>query len=169
MFSENAQELKFLDQNLNEIKKMNLSSNFNFVKAVYAEDLQYAWVLDDSNKTLVQYNFRTNTIINSFPFNINLESLKDFLVYNNKIYILRSQNFEVYDTKSSLIFSAPITNAQKLKRNDNSILIFGNQSVYRFDNKAIVSIFSHPDAKIVDKNRTGFLALIKNKLYLYAQ
>jgi len=167
MFSENAQEIKFLDQNLNEIQKINLSSNFGFIKAVYAEDLQFAWLLDDSNKTLIQYNFRSNSVINSFPFNINLQSLKDFLVYNNKIYILRENAFEVYNTKATLLFSEGINNARKLSRNNDDILIFGNQSITRFDGKTITEIFQNQNAKIVDKNNSGFLALIKDKLYLY--
>ncbi len=167
MFSENAQEIKFLDQNLNEIQKINLSLNFGFIKAVYAEDLQFAWMLDDSNKILFQYNFRSSSTISSFPFNINLQSLKDFLVYNNRIYILRENTFEVYNTKATLLYSSPISNARKLRRINNDILIFGSQTVNKFDGKTLSEIFKNESAKIVDKNNAGFLALIKDKLYLY--
>ncbi len=166
MFSENAQEIKFLDQNLNEIQKITLS-NFGFIKTVYAEDLQFAWLLDDSNKTLFQYNFRSNSTISSFPFNINLQSFKDFLVYNNRIYILRENTFEVYNTKATLLYSSPISNVRKLRRINNDILIFGNQTVHKFDGKNLFEIFKNENAKIVDKNNAGFLALIKDKLYLY--
>ncbi|UQB67311.1 hypothetical protein [Epilithonimonas zeae] len=169
MFSENAQEIKFLDQNLNEIQKINLSSTFGFIKAVYAEDLQFAWLIDDSNKTLFQYNFRSNSVINSFPFNINLQSLQDFLVYNNKVYILRENILEVYNTRATLLYSATIINARKLRRNNDDILIFENQSVKKFDGKNLIEIFQNLNAKIVDKNNAGFLALIKDKLYLYRQ
>ncbi len=168
MFSENAQEIKFFDQNLNEIQKINLSFGFGFVKAVYAEDLQFAWLIDDSNKTLIQYNFRSNSVINSFPFNVNLQGLKDFLVYNNRIYILREDSFEVYNTKATLLVSAEITDAKKLRRTNELVLIFGNKTIAKFDGKSIVEIFRSADAKIVDKNSSGFLALIKDKLYLYA-
>ena len=167
MFSENAQEIKFFDQNLNEIQKINLSTNFGFIKAVYAEDLQFAWMIDESNKTLIQYNFRSTSTISSFPFNINLTSLKDFLVYNNRVYILRESTFEVYTTKSTLLYSAPISNATKLRRINNDILIFGSQTVNKFDGKDLTQIFQNESAKIVDKNNAGFLALIKDNLYLY--
>lgn len=167
MFSENAQEIKFLDQNLNEIQKINLSPNFGFIKAIYAEDLQFAWMIDDSNKTLIQYNFRSTSTISSFPFNINLTSLKDFLVYNNRVYILRESTFEVYSTKSTLLYSAPISNARKLRRINNDILIFGSQTTNKFDGKDLTQMFQNDSAKIVDKNNAGFLALIKDKLYLY--
>jgi len=169
MFSENAQEIKFLDQNLNEIQKINLSSTFGFIKAVYAEDLQFAWLIDDSNKTLFQYNFRSNSVINSFPFNINLQSLQGFIVYNNKIYILKENILEVYNTRATLLYSATIINARKLRRNNDDILIFENQSVKKFDGKNLIEIFQNPNAEIVDKNNAGFLALIKDKLYLYRQ
>ena len=169
MFSENAQEIKFIDQNMNEIQKINLSSHFGFIKAVYAEDLQFAWMIDESNKTLIQYNFRSTSKISSFPFNINLTSLKDFLVYNNRVYILRENTFEVYSTKSALLYSAPISNSKKLRRINNDIWIFGSQTIDKFDGKDLSKIFENESAKIVDKNNTGFLALIKDKLYLYTK
>lgn len=169
MFSENAQEIKFVDQNLNEIQKINLGLNFGFIKAVYAEDLQFAWIIDESNKTLIQYNFRSTSTISSFPFNINLTSLKDFLVYNNRVYILKENTFEVYSTKSTLLYSAPIPNAKKLRRNNNDIWIFGSQTINKFDGKDLTQIFQNESAKIVDKNNAGFLALIKDKLYLYTK
>lgn len=169
MFSENAQEIKFVDQNLNEIQKINLGLNFGFIKAVYAEDLQFAWMIDESNKTLIQYNFRSNSTITSFPFNINLTSLKDFLVYNNRIYILRENTFEVYSTKATLLYSSPVSNTRKLRRVNNDILIFGSQSVHKFDGKDLSQLFQNESAKIVDKNNAGFLALIKDKLYLYTK
>ncbi|KFC19765.1 hypothetical protein IO90_10975 [Chryseobacterium sp. FH1] len=169
MFSENAQEIKFVDQNLNEIQKINLGLNFGFIKAVYAEDLQFAWMIDESNKTLIQYNFRSTSTISSFPFNIDLTSLKDFLVYNNRVYILRESTFEVYSTKSTLLYSTPISNAKKLRRFNNDIWIFGSQSIHKFDGKDLTQIFQNESAKIVDKNNSGFLALIKDKLYLYTK
>ena len=168
MFSENAQEIKFIDQNMNEIQKINLSSHFGFIKAVYAEDLQFAWMIDDSNKTLVQYNFRSTSTISSFPFNINLQSLQDFLVYNNRIYILKEDRFEVYNTRASLLYSTNIE-ATKLRRINNDIWIFGSQTIDKFDGKDLSKIFENESAKIVDKNNTGFLALIKDKLYLYTK
>lgn len=167
MFSENAQEIKFLDQNLNEIQKINLSMTFGFIRAVYAEDLQYAWMVDESNKTLIQYNFRSSSVISSFPFNINLQSMKDFIVYNNEIYVLRENTFEVYNTQSTLLYSTTITDARKLRRINNDILIFADQTIRKFDGKDLSEIFQNKSAKIVDKNNAGFLALIKDKLYLY--
>ncbi|MCG2792522.1 MAG: hypothetical protein L6262_03105 [Weeksellaceae bacterium] len=167
MFSENSQEIKFLDQNLNEIQKLNLSGIFGFIKAVYAEDLQYAWLIEESNKTLFQYNFRSNSVISSFPFSINLQSLKDFLVYNNRIYILRDNAFEVYNTSSTLLFSVDLVDAKKLRRINNDILVFESQAVLKFYGKSLSEIFRNESAKIVDKNNAGFLALIKDKLYLY--
>jgi len=167
MFSENAQEIKFFDQNLNEIQKISLSQTFGFITAVYAEDLQFAWMIDDSNKTLVQYNFRSNSVINSFPFGINLQSIKDFLVYDNKIYILKENTFEVYNTKADLLYSAVINNVKKIRRSNDKIYIFNDNQITQFEGKTLTETFRNPDAKIVDKNTSGFLALIKDKLYLY--
>ncbi len=169
MFSENAQEIKFLDQNLNDIQKIGLGNNFGFVKCVYAEDLQFAWLIDDSNKTLVQYNFRSNTIINSFPFNVDLQSIRDFLVYKNRIYILLENSFRIYSTRANLLFSADVPDARKLARRNEDIQVFGSNYISQFDGSMLSEIFRNQDAKIVDKNNRGFLALIKDKLYLYTQ
>ena len=167
MFSENAQEIKFMDQNLNVIQTISLSPNFGFVRAVYAEDLQFAWLIDDSSKTLVQYNFRSNTVINSFPFNTDLQALQDFLVHNNRIYILQDNSLKVYNTRAALLFSSTFRNGKKLSRNNDDILIFGDNTISKFDGKQLTEIFRNNDAKIVDKNTNGFLALIRDKLYLY--
>jgi len=37
----------------------------------------------------------------------------------------------------------------------------------KLEGKSLTEIFKNPDSKIVDKNSSGFLALIKDKLYLY--
>ncbi len=50
LFSENGQEIKILDQNLNEIQYLNLYQKFGHVKAVYSQDLQFIWVLDSAPK-----------------------------------------------------------------------------------------------------------------------
>ena len=80
-FSENAQELKFFDQNLNEIQTVNFRQRFGFIKLVYAEDLQQIWLLDESTKRLIQYSFREDRIINAYPLDIYFENLIDFLVF----------------------------------------------------------------------------------------
>lgn len=80
-FSENAQELRFFDQNLNEIQTLNFRQKFGYIKMVYAEDQQQLWLLEESSKRLVQYNFREDRVINSFPFNIEFDNIIDLIVY----------------------------------------------------------------------------------------
>ncbi|MFY7815525.1 MAG: hypothetical protein ACOVRK_10105, partial [Chryseobacterium taeanense] len=99
LFSENGQELKFVDQNMNEIQRVDFKQKFGFIKIAYAEDLQQLWLLDESTKRLIQYNFRNETIINSYPFDASFDDLMDLLVYENKIYILTRQNIRVYTFK----------------------------------------------------------------------
>ena len=95
-FSENAQELKFYDQNLNEIQTINFRQKFGFVKMVYAEDLQQIWLLDESTKRLIQYNFREDKIMNSYPVEIDFENVTDFLVFNSQIYLLSKTQLMVF-------------------------------------------------------------------------
>jgi hypothetical protein len=85
MFSENTQELKILDKNLNEVQNINLIGEFGHIKAVFVEDLQFAWLLDSSNKSLIQYNYRDNKVINYFPLKSDISNVVNFIVFNQTI------------------------------------------------------------------------------------
>lgn len=166
LFSDNIQEIKLIDQNLNDIQKINLA-NFGFIKAAYLEDLQSLWLIDDSSKSLIQYNSRIDKNIHQFPFFANTENIVDFIVYANKVYLLQENLFSVYDLKSNLLFSQIIESPKKLKRENDYINIFTTQSFYQysFPNQWTSKNLEN-DAGIVDKNQSGFLVRKQNKLYI---
>lgn len=168
LFSENAQELKFVDQNLNEIQKVDFKQKFSFIKLVYAEDLQQFWLLDESTKRLIQYNFRNDTTINSYAFDANFDDLIDILVFENKVYILTKNHFKVYSLKFEKLFEAPLENGKRFRRENEIILVITNNSILKYvTEKELVKIFEDPDAKIVDKNMAAYFEIKANKLYLY--
>jgi hypothetical protein len=82
----------------------------------YAEDLQQLWLLDDSTKRLIQYNFRNDTTINSFPFDISFEDLMDLLVYETKVYVLTKKHIRIYNLKFEKLFEAPVENGKRFRR-----------------------------------------------------
>lgn len=169
LFSENAQELKFVDQNLNEIQKVDFKQKFAFIKEVYAEDLQQLWLLDESSKRLIQYNFRNETIINSYPFNMSFDDLIDLLVFENKVYVLTRKNFSVYNLKFEKLFETPVKNGRRFRRENEFILIITHNSILKYvPEKELVKVFEDPDAQIVDKNTLSFFEIKANKLYLYS-
>jgi len=169
LFSENAQELKFVDQNMNEIQKVDFKQKFGFIKMVYAEDLQQIWLLDESSKRLIQYNFRNETTINSYPFGDSFDDLMDFLVYENKVYILARKFIRVYNFKFEKIFEAPIDNGKRFRRENEFIVVITNNSILKYiPEKEMVKIFGDSDAKIVDKNTLSYFEMKDNKLYLYS-
>jgi hypothetical protein len=168
LFSENAQELKFVDQNLNEIQKVDFKQKFGFIKMTYAEDLQQIWLLDESSKRLIQYNFRNDTTINSYPFDASFDDLMDLLVFENKIYILTKKNIRVYTFKFEKIFEAEIENGKRFRRENEFILVITNNSIIKYvPEKGMMKIFGDPDAQIVDKNTLAYFEIKANKLYLY--
>jgi hypothetical protein len=168
LFSENAQEMKFVDQNMNEIQKVDFKQKFGFIKIAYAEDLQQLWLLDDSMKRLIQYNFRTETTINSYPFDASFDDLMDLLVYENKVYILTKKYIRVYNFKFEKIFEAPIENGKRFRRENEFILVVTNNSILKYvPEKEMVKIFGDTDAQIVDKNTLSYFEIKANKLYLY--
>lgn len=168
LFSENAQELKFFDQNMNEIQRVDFKQKFGFIKMAYAEDLQQLWLLDESTKRLIQYNFRNETIINSYPFDASFDDLTDLLVYENKIYILTRQQIRVYTFKFEKIFEAPVENGKRFRRENEFILVITNNAILKYvPEKEMVKIFQDPEAQIVDKNTLSYFEIKANKLYLY--
>lgn len=168
LFSENAQEMKFVDQNLNEIQKLDFKQKFTFIKHAYAEDLQQIWLMDESMKRLIQYNFRNDTTINSFPFDASFDDLIDLLVFENKVYILSKNQFRVYNLKFEKLFEAPVENAKRFRRENEIILIVAKNTIFKYNpEKGLTKIFEDHDAQIVDKNSLAYFEVKDNKLYLY--
>lgn len=168
LFSENAQEMKFVDQNLIEIQKIDFKQKFTFIKHAYAEDLQQIWLLDESTKRLLQYNFRNDTTINSYPFDASFDDLIDLLVYENKVYILTKNQFRIYNLKFEKLYEAPVENGKRLRRENEFILIVAKNSVFKYiPEKELVKIFEDPDVQIVEKNSLAYFEIKGNKLYLY--
>lgn len=166
-FSENIQELKFFDQNLNEIQTINFRQKFGFIKMAYAEDLQQIWLLDESTKRLIQYNFRDDRIINSFPFDVDFENLIDLLIFDNHIYILTKNLFLVFNFKSEKLVEIPFENGKRFRRENENILIIGKNSIQKFENNSLKTIFSAENSQIVDKNSDSYFELKEGKLYIY--
>ena len=169
LFSENAQEMKFVDQNMNEIQRIDFKQKFGFIRMAYAEDLQQLWLLDDSTKRLIQYNFRNDTTINSFPFDISFEDFMDLLVYESKVYILTKNHIRIYSLKFEKLFEAPVNNGKRFRRENDTILVITNNSILKYvPEKGMTILFEDQDAQIVDKNILSYFEINGNKLYLYS-
>lgn len=166
-FSENAQELKFFDQNLNEIQKINFREKFGQIKMVFAEDLQQIWLLDESSKRLLQYNFRDDKIINAYPFDIDFENIIDFLVDQQKVYVLSSKTFTVYDFNARKQKEIPINSGRRIVRENQNILVITQKEILLLENEELNPIFQDENAQIVDKNSASYFVIRDNKLYLY--
>lgn len=168
LFSENGQEIKILDQNLNEIQYLNLYQKFGHVKAVYSQDLQFIWVLDSARKQLIQYNYREDKIINIFPFDMDLSTVVDFIVYQNQLYLLREKCFSVYELKGAHKYSIDIENGKRLRRVNDKIYVIEKNTISLYTPAQLFyPVFSKENFIIVEKNSNQFLALIEDKLYLY--
>lgn len=165
LFSENAQEIKLIDQSLNEIQRLKLSQ-FGFIKMAYVEDLQQIWLLDDSMKRLVQYNFREDKIINSFALNFNFDEAKDMLVYNNRLYLISNEKLWIYHFSSEKIISKPLEKAIKLRRENDKIYIISNHKIQFLREEELVLIFENSDARLVDKNANAFYEVKNNHIYI---
>ena len=168
LFSQNAQELKVVDQNLNEIQKIDFKQNFSFVQTAYAEDLQHVWLLDGSTRRLIQYNYRSNQIIKSIQYQFNFDEVISMLVYNQHLYLITDHYFKIYDLKGNLTFERKIDQPRKIYRQNDQILVLGKTEIYQFSApNDFVTVFSEDGAQIVDKNSSSYLGLKGNKFYIY--
>ena len=166
-FSKNAQELKLFDQNLNEIQKINFREKFGQITMVFAEDLQQIWLLDESSKRLLKYNFRDDKIINAYPFDIDFENIIDFLVDQQKVYVLSSKTFTVYDFNARKQKEIPINSGRRIVRENQNILVITQKEILLLENEELNPIFQDENAQIVDKNSASYFVIRDNKLYLY--
>lgn len=167
-FSENAQEIKFVDQNLNEIQKIDLRNKFTYIKNAYAEDLQQVWLIEESTKRLIQYNFRNDTTINSYLMTNIFDDIIDFLIFENKMYSITKSHFRIHNLKFDLLLELPLENAKRFRRENDIILIMTSNSILKYNGEnQLDPIFSDENSKIVDKNSLGFFEIKDNKLYLY--
>ena len=166
LFSENSQEIKLIDQNLNEIQKIDLRK-FGFIKMAYVEDQQQIWLLDESTKRLLQYRFRQEDILQAYQMYFPVENVKDMIVYTDKIYILTENNFKIFNFSGVELFSLIIENTTRLRRENDDILILGKENIYKIlpDLSAKI-IFNKKNAQIVDKNSSTYYEVMGNKIYL---
>ncbi|MDY3520459.1 hypothetical protein PG614_03250 [Riemerella anatipestifer] len=169
LFSENQQEIKMLDQNLNEIQslKPSPSQSASYISHLYMENLQLMWLLNPMSKTLLQYHFRENRLLNSFVLDIDFNDIKDFIVDNGFLYYLQNDYLIKMSLTSKKVQKIEVPFARKLRREGNSIFVITNTSVIELKEDKLKTVFSEPKAQIVEKNNNGYLALIGDKLYLY--
>jgi hypothetical protein len=151
LFSENVQEIKLIDQNLNEIQTIDLKQKFGFIKQAYVEDLQKVWLLDESRNLLLYYNFRDDILMNSFPIRFNLYGIKDIMIYNGKLFVLRENSFEIYHFNSGKLLEFAVENGKRLSRE--------NEDVYVVSSQKFINIFHR-------KNLKWCLAVTKQKLWI---
>lgn len=168
LFSENAQEIKLIDQNLNEIQKIDLRP-IGFIKMAYVEDLQQIWLLDESSQRLLQYNYREGNIINSFPIAFSTEDIVDMLVFDNQAYMITRDKLMVYHTKAGKLTSYNIDHPRRLRREGNNLFILTKNQILQWQNASLKIIFEKENAGIVDKNSNAYFEMKDNKVYLYTR
>ena len=166
-FSENAQELKFFDKNLSEIQTINFRQKFGFIRSAYVEDLQQAWLLDESTKSLIQYNFRDDRVINSYSFNISFDNIINLLIFEKKVYLLYQDHLLFYNLKAEKLGAFQVEAPRKLRRENDQILIISKTKIRKIAAADLETVFSADNSQIVDKNSTSYFVIKENKLYLY--
>ena len=166
-FSENAQELKFFDKNLNKIQTINFRQKFGFIRSAYVEDLQQAWLLDESTKSLVQYNFRDDRVMNSYSFNVSFDSIIDFVIFERKVYLLHHDFLSVYNFKAEMLGEFVVKDGRKIRRENDIILVISKTKIQKLITADLETLFTGENSQIVDKNSTSYFVIKENKLYLY--
>lgn len=169
-FSETGQMLFLLDQNLTSLPPISLQNFGGHIQSVYVEDLQYLWLLDASNKRLIQYQYRDQKAINSFPvpYDVSLMNVVDFLVYNDQVFILKNNVLQIFPISFSHKIELSIQSGKKLRKENNKILVIEQSAISLYTSKQkLEPVFFQKNSTIVEKNSDHFLAQIDDKFYLY--
>lgn len=167
-FSVNSQVLKFFDQNLNETEAVEFPPDLGFVTAVFSEDQQQVWLLDGTFRRLLEYNFREKKAINAYLMPIDYNAVLDFIVFENKLYLLTEKYFSVLSLRGEKLFSAEISQPKRLRRENGNIYVISKESISEFTfPKRYYTVFQGRGGSIVDKNSDGYFELKDGKLYLY--
>lgn len=165
-FSENAQELRFYDQNLNLAETISLRQKFGHIRMLYAEDRQKIWLLDERMNRLVSYDFRNERILYERPLMRIDETVTDLIVHKNTAYILVSPGLVTIELQTGSISEFALAGARRIARENLGIFILEKQAIWLLDNGNLKLWHTEPTG-IVDKNSTSFFAIKDNKLYLY--
>lgn len=167
LFSEAAQELRIVDQNLNEIQRFRVPSDLGYIKAVAVQNLRTAWLLNITDKTLIYYDYREGKVLNSIVLPIDVADVQEFMVMGSVLYCLTADRLVQYDMQTGDKTTIAIAGAKKIKREGQRLFILTNTAVYELVNGVLQPKFNPPKARIVEKNYSGYLAVIGNKVYLY--
>jgi len=166
-FSQNLQELSFLDARLTVTEKIKFPLTLGFIRAVFVEDLQEAWLLEESRQRLIQYNYREDQILQEIPFPISFAEVNDFLIYRREIFLLTKNALQVYNLRGQLLKQIPVENARRLRRENKTIFVLTDQAVLQLSDDLLQITFTCPHCRFVDKNSTVYLGMTEDKLYLY--
>lgn len=165
-FSENVQELRFYDQNLNEIHRIDFRQKFGFIKWLMPK-ISNRFGCSNKVRRLIQYNFREDPVINSFPFSIGFDDIIDLIVYDNTAFVLTKNPVAKYDFQGKKLFEAVQKIRGKYAAKMEIFLFLKKSNVSDFWDGSLENLFNSGDAGIVDKNSTAYFEVRGNKLYLY--
>ncbi len=165
LFSQNAQDLRYFDRNLNEIRKISFRNLFGNITSVFPENSEQIWLMESAGKRLMMYSTRTETVQKSFPLELDFEKIRDFQVYKNQIYLLLSDRFMVMNLGGRKIFEEEITNGRKLRRENKTFYIITKTEIYKYSSGgSFEKIYFVEKSDFVDKNSTSFIALKEGRL-----
>ncbi|GAB3647995.1 hypothetical protein GCM10028791_10970 [Echinicola sediminis] len=110
---------RFVDPNLGNIKAASLGNN------------QKLWLYDDTNLSLLQYDYQRNTILQRQALNLVLESptlpVLEITEYQNTLFVnILDKGIYLFDNQANFIKHLPLKTEQKLCFYGNQLLTLSN-------------------------------------------
>ncbi len=169
LFSANAQQLRFVDQNLNDIQPaVNLAEKFGFIVAAYVEDQEYVRLLEETGRRLLRYDIRRGKIVSSVVLETDYDGIVDMVARKDKIYIARTSAVETYSRSGRLLSTAQATALQRLELRNNAVYALSSDKAFRIEEDGtMTAVFEKPGALALALNTRFWVAIVGNKLYLY--
>lgn len=163
LFSRPLQEVRILDQYLNPIQKIKLNPLGN-ITAAYVQDSQNIWLVDASDRRIIQYDYRQGRVINTTPIDVEVNDIEQIIFFDHQFYLIRNEHFEVYDFQWNLIFSSLLHAPYRLRRANDQLLIFDAQHIWCYTDKHIVPLKEQTLPTLTDTNNSAIYYIKENQI-----
>jgi hypothetical protein len=138
-FSQDLQEYRILDRFINPIAENRIPDQLiSLAKVATLGNNNILWVLDESDLSLKQFDYRRNRVIQHQPLNLILgESflhVTDMREYGNLLFLtIEGEGIFVFDNQGNFIQKYPVLYTQKLSFWKNNLVFTANGELHLVD------------------------------------
>lgn len=127
-FSYDLQRFEILDRFLNPLSSSSLRNpKLGNIKAASLGNNQKLWLYDETDFSLIQYDYQRNTVLQKQALNLIIDdpslTVLEVTEYQNTVFInIKEKGIYLFDNQGNFIKSLPVLTEQKLSFHGNNLL-----------------------------------------------